>query len=44
MSKILVTGDAGIIGSHVIDLFLKKDYEERLEKSVAYCRESKGTA
>lgn len=36
MSKLLVTGGAGLIGSHIVDLFL----ENGLAKTVAYFRES----
>jgi nucleoside-diphosphate-sugar epimerase len=50
MAKILVTGGAGFIGSHVVDLFPAKGrelggtptvtLEQGLEKTVAYLRDS----
>lgn len=35
MAKILVTGGAGFIGSHAVDLFLERE----LDKTVAYFSE-----
>ncbi|MCK6540969.1 MAG: GDP-mannose 4,6-dehydratase, partial [Anaerolineales bacterium] len=40
MAKILVTGGAGFIGSHVVDLFLEKGYEVAILDDLSTGRES----
>lgn len=40
MTKILVTGGAGFIGSHVVDLFLEKGYEVAILDDLSTGRES----
>ena len=40
--KILVTGGAGLIGSHIVDLFLNKGHEVRVLDNLEPCTHLEG--